>query len=64
MRLGLDNLQPHNIVFIKINGSAHYSVIRKISRNKVFLADPSLGEIEINKDTFIRMYSGNALVVK
>ena len=64
MRLGLDNLQPHNIVFIKINGTAHYSVIRKISRNKVFLADPSLGEIEINKDTFIQIYSGNALVVK
>lgn len=63
VRIGLENLKPNNIVFIKLHGSSHYSVIRKISNNNVYLADPSLGEIEIKKDIFNQIYSGNALVI-
>jgi predicted double-glycine peptidase len=63
MRVKLDNLDSNNIVFLNIDGKFHYSVIGQINGNTVILADPALGKIEITKNYFARIYSGNALII-
>lgn len=63
MRVKLDNLDSNNIVFLNIDGKFHYSVIGQINENTVILADPALGKIEITKNYFDRIYSGNALII-
>ncbi|MEN4018220.1 MAG: cysteine peptidase family C39 domain-containing protein [Methanobacterium sp.] len=50
MRLSVDDLKPNNIVYIILDGQCHYSVIRKISNESVYLADPSLGNIEMSNE--------------
>ncbi|MEG3225532.1 MAG: hypothetical protein BME94_08530 [Methanobacteriales archaeon Met13] len=63
MKLSVDELKPNNIVFITVNGGPHYSVVREVTENSVKLADTSLGNIEMSKEKFDEVYSGNALVV-
>ncbi|MBM4240290.1 MAG: C39 family peptidase [Euryarchaeota archaeon] len=63
MKLSVDDLKPNNIVFITVDGGPHYSVVREVTENSVLLADPSLGNIEISKEKFSEVYSGNALVI-
>jgi predicted double-glycine peptidase len=63
MRVKVDNLDSNNIVFLNIDDKFHYSVIGQINENTVILADPALGKIEITKNYFERIYSGNALII-
>jgi len=63
MKLSIDDLKPNNIVFITVNGGPHYSVVREVTNESVKLADPSLGNIEMSKEKFAEVYSGNALVI-
>ncbi len=63
MKLSLDKLKKNDIVFLNISGNTHYSVIREVANESVKLADPSLGNIEIPKYEFKKVYSGNALVI-
>jgi len=42
---------------------AHYSVVREVTENSVKLADPSLGNIELTREKFNEIYTGNALVI-
>jgi len=63
MKLSIDDLKPKNIVFITANGEPHYSVVREVTNESVKLADPSLGNIEMSKEKFAEVYSGNALVI-
>jgi len=63
MKLSIDDLKPNNIVFITANGEPHYSVIREVTNESVKLADPSIGNIEMSKEKFAEVYSGNALVI-
>ena len=63
MKLLVDDLKPNNIVFLTIDDGPHYSVVREITADKVLLADPSLGNIEMSKEKFSEVYSGNALVI-
>jgi predicted double-glycine peptidase len=63
MRLSVDDLRPNNIVHIILDGEGHYSVIRKISSESVYLADPSLGNIEMTREKFNEIYTGNALLI-
>ena len=62
-RLSLNNLKKNNIVVLTINGTNHYSVILKITNESVKLADPSLGNIEMNLTDFEGVYSGYALII-
>ncbi len=63
MKISVNELKKNNIVFITVNGGPHYSVVREVTADKVLLADPSLGNIEMTKEKFAEVYSGNALVV-
>jgi len=63
MKLSIDDLKPNNIVFITVNGGPHYSVVREVTNESVKLADPSLGNIEMSREKFDEVYSGNALVI-
>jgi predicted double-glycine peptidase len=63
MKLSVDDLRPNNIVHIILDGEGHYSVVREVSENSVKLADPSLGNIEMTREEFAEVYTGNALVI-
>jgi predicted double-glycine peptidase len=63
MKLSVDDLKPNNIVHIILDGEGHYSVIREVSENSVYLADPSLGNIEMSREEFAEIFTGNALVI-
>jgi hypothetical protein len=56
-------LEKNNIVHVTIDGEGHYSVIRKISNESVYIADPSLGNIEMSREKFNEVFSGYALVI-
>jgi predicted double-glycine peptidase len=63
MRIQAENLDSNNIVFLNIDGKYHYSVISQINENTIILSDPALGKIELTKNYFFKIYSGNALVI-
>ena len=60
--LSVDKLESGNIVYLTI-GDGHYSVITNITNKTVYLADPSIGNINMTKTYFKAAYSGNALVI-
>lgn len=63
MRINMEKLGSKNIVFLNIDGKCHYSVINQITDFSVILSDPALGKIEITKKYFLKIYTGNALVI-
>ncbi|MBM4240080.1 MAG: hypothetical protein FJ150_00105 [Euryarchaeota archaeon] len=63
MKLSIEELKKNNIVYVTIDGGPHYSVVREVTNESVKLADPSLGNIEMSKEKFAEVYSGNALVI-
>lgn len=63
MKLSTGELRENNIVFVTIGGEPHYSVVKEVREDSVLLADPLLGNIELSKEEFNLIYSGNALVV-
>ncbi len=63
MRLSIGELKKNNIVYVTIDGGPHYSVVKEVTEGSVLLADPSLGNIEMSKEKFSEVYSGNALVI-
>jgi predicted double-glycine peptidase len=64
MRMSISGLGSGDIVFLNLDGKCHYSVIAKINHHNVVLADPALGKIEISKNYFSKVYTGNALIMK
>lgn len=63
-KLTLNQLQKNYIVFIMVDGSPHYSVIKQITNESVSLADPSLGNININISDFNEAFTGNTIIIK
>ncbi len=63
LELSVDQLEPGNIVYLTINGMGHYSVITNITSTMVYLADSTLGNINITLANFTAIYSGYALVI-
>ena len=63
MKLSVDDLKPNNIVHIILDGQGHYSVLLEVTNESVRLADPSLGNIELSREKFSEIYTGNALVI-
>jgi hypothetical protein len=63
MKISSNYLKSNNIVYMTVNGGAHYSVIREINNETVLLADPSLGNINITREEFEKEYNGYAMVV-
>ena len=62
MRLSIDELRSDMIVHVIKDGTPHYSVVREVTNESVRLADPSLGNIELTREKFNEIYTGNALV--
>jgi len=63
MKLRVDELRPNMIVYVIKDGTPHYSVVKEITNESVRLADPSLGNIELTREKFNEIYTGNALVI-
>jgi len=63
MRLTVDELRHNMIVHVTIDGTPHYSVVKEVTNESVRLADPSLGNIEMSREKFNEIYTGNALVI-
>ena len=63
MKLSIEELKKNNIVYVTIDGGPHYSVLKEVTDTGVLLADPSLGNIEMSKEEFAGVYSGNVLVI-
>jgi hypothetical protein len=63
MRLSVDELRENMIVHVTIDGEGHYSVIREVSNESVYLADPSKGNIVLSREEFSAIFTGNVLVI-
>ncbi|MDP3622939.1 MAG: NosD domain-containing protein [Methanobacteriaceae archaeon] len=63
LKLNWSELRTNNIVVLTIDGNTHFSIMTQISNNTVYLADTSLGNIEMTLEKFNEIYTGNALVV-
>ncbi len=63
MKLSTDELKTNTIIHLIMDGEAHYSFLKEINEDNVLLADPSLGNIELDKEEFNRIYTGYALII-
>ncbi|MDP3610480.1 MAG: cysteine peptidase family C39 domain-containing protein, partial [Rubrivivax sp.] len=63
VNLTINNLKQDNIVYLIINGEGHFSVIKNITNGIVYLADPSLGNIEMDLDEFEIIFSGKTVII-
>ncbi|MEN4007360.1 MAG: C39 family peptidase [Methanobacteriaceae archaeon] len=63
IRLSIDDLRPNMIVHVTIDGEGHYSVVRRVTNESVYLADPSKGNIVLSREEFSAIFTGNVLVI-
>jgi predicted double-glycine peptidase len=63
MKLNISELRENMIAYTINDGTGHYTVINGITNDTVKLADPGLGNIEMNIEEFAEIYSGYALVI-
>lgn len=63
MKVSMNELKKNDMVFLTVRGNTHYSVVKEVTNKSIKLADPSLGNIEMSKEEFAKVYSGNALVI-
>ena len=64
MKLNISELKENMIAYTINDGMGHYTVINEITNETIKLADPSLGNIEMNIEEFTEIYSGYTLVIK
>ncbi|MDI6841392.1 MAG: cysteine peptidase family C39 domain-containing protein [Methanothermobacter wolfeii] len=63
MKLNISELTENMIAYTINDGTGHYTVINGITNDTIKLADPSLGDIEMNIEEFAEIYSGYTLVI-
>ena len=63
MTLSIDQLKPDYIVLLITANGIHYSVITGITNTTVYLADSSLGNINMTIEDFTAVYAGYALII-
>ncbi|MEN4018243.1 MAG: cysteine peptidase family C39 domain-containing protein [Methanobacterium sp.] len=63
MRLSVDDLKPNMIVHVIKDGEGHYSVVRDVTSESIYLADPSKGNIVLSRKEFSAIFTGNVLVI-
>ncbi|HEX3014109.1 MAG TPA: cysteine peptidase family C39 domain-containing protein [Methanobacterium sp.] len=63
MKLFINELKKNDIVFLNTAEAAHYSVVKEVTNESVKLSDPSLGNIEMSREGFEKVYSENVLVI-
>ena len=59
----LKKLRSPIIVFIKVREYGHFTVLKRINENNVYLADPSRGNIRLKADNFEKQWDGVALAI-
>ncbi len=65
-RLTLDQLRKLNtpvIVFVKPLGYHHFAVLRGVAGDRIYLADPTRGNLRLNSARFLEEYSGIVFVL-
>ena len=63
MKLNISELKENMIAYTINDGMGHYTVINEITNETIKLADPSLGNIEMNIEEFAEIYSRYTLVI-
>ena len=63
VKADISDLKENFIVHMNINGAKHWSVIKEINREKVTLADSSLGYVEYDLERFRQYYTNNSLII-
>jgi predicted double-glycine peptidase len=63
IELSIHELKKNHIVHVVLNGTPHYSVVRRVTNESVYLADPSKGNIVLSREEFIAIFTGNVLVI-
>ncbi|MEJ2610495.1 MAG: C39 family peptidase [Candidatus Thiodiazotropha sp.] len=59
----LKQLQGPVLVFIQPEGYKHFAILRGVVEDRVFLADPSRGNIRMSVAKFLEEWSGETLIV-
>jgi len=59
----LKSLKGPVLVFVKPDGYPHFAIFRGIVNNKVYLADPSRGNIKMSISDFLKEWGGETLVL-
>jgi len=59
----LKELQGPVLVFVEPNGYKHFAILRGVIEDRVFLADPSRGNIRLSMSEFLKEWSGNTFVL-
>ena len=59
----LKELQGPVLVFVEPNGYKHFAILRGLVEDRVFLADPSRGNIRLSLQEFLKEWSGNTFVL-
>ena len=54
----LENIRGAVIVFIQPRGYDHFAVFRGLRRGRVYLADPTRGNVRMSLDAFLRIWTG------
>jgi len=54
----LEQIRGAVIVFIKPRGYDHFAVFRGLRRGRVYLADPTRGNVRMSRDAFLRIWAG------
>lgn len=59
----VSQLQPYDIVLLNFNGNYHWSIIKAVTGNMVYLMDTNLGNIQMTMTQFISYYTGYVLII-
>jgi len=59
----LKELKGPVLVFVEPDGYKHFAILRGVVEDRVFLADPSRGNIRLSLQDFLKEWSGNTFVL-
>ncbi|MDZ4172269.1 MAG: hypothetical protein CVV28_11100 [Methanobacteriales archaeon HGW-Methanobacteriales-1] len=63
LKLNVNELRTDNLVLLAIGDQGHYIIVKNVTNTTVYLADTSMGNMEMSLEKFNSLYSGNALVI-
>jgi len=63
LKLNVTELRSDNLVLLSIGDQGHYIIVKNVTNTTVYLADTSMGNMEMSLEKFNSLYSGNALVI-
>ena len=58
-----ENIQENHLVHLNVNGNQHWSVITKVTDTHIFLADSTVGNINLSLEEFNSYFTKKAIVL-